>query len=184
MLSIVAVTGCAATVTDGPNYYLLSATTEVGQPFDIDIDRVGLGPVSLPSHFDREGILTYNDNNQLVYAESHRWAEPLQENVLQVLRTNIVHLLPKQRIVFFPWRQQDKPKYQITINVSRFRFTTSPTGRTARDLGIYDETAPRYSLKMPILRSRLAIRNTAPSLRHKVYCCQNYLSTSHGKSRI
>lgn len=118
--ALVLLAGCATSPVEGPFYYLLSAQSEQSSAIELDAFKVGLGPVDLPTYLERDGILTFSDNNQLNYSESHRWAEPLQENVLQVLQANMIRLLPNQQVVYFPWRQLDKPRYQVMVNFTQF----------------------------------------------------------------
>lgn len=119
-LALLLLAGCATSPVEGPFYYLLSAQSEQSSATELDAFKVGLGPVDLPTYLERDGILTFSDNNQLNYSQSHRWAEPLQENVLAVLQANLIRLLPNQQIVYFPWRQLDKPRYQVMINFTQF----------------------------------------------------------------
>ncbi len=117
---LVILSGCASAPIDGPSYYLLDAQAERANAIELTQFKVGLGPVELPTYLERDGILTFSNNNQLNYSENHRWAEPLQESVLEVLRENFTRLLPKQQFILFPWRQLDKPRYQVEINITQF----------------------------------------------------------------
>jgi len=136
---LIQLAGCATATTEGPYYYLLNAQAEQADAIQLPAFNVGLGPVTLPTYLEREGILTFSDNNQLDYSSVHRWAEPLQENVLDVLNANIIRLLPNQQVIFYPWRQVDKPRYQAVINIKQFAFQAENTVTLAATWTLNDQ---------------------------------------------
>ena len=87
-------------------------------------DRVGIslgiGPVSLPGYLDRQEIVTRVTQNQIAVSENDRWAEPLDENFARVLSQNLSALLRPDRIHAYPWPIDEKPNYQVEIEVLRF----------------------------------------------------------------
>lgn len=119
---ILALTGCAGTTASGPYYYLLSPLAGNMEPYKMSPFTLGLGPVQLPTHLDREGIITYTNQSQLDYADNHRWAEPLRESMVQVLQTDLSQLMPQQQVIVFPWKQDSQPRYQVAITIAQFGY--------------------------------------------------------------
>jgi uncharacterized protein len=81
---------------------------------------LGLGPVKLPGYLDRQHLVTRISNNRFAIAENNRWAEPLEENFSRVLSQNLSILLRPERIVAYPWERNQRPVYQVQVEVLRF----------------------------------------------------------------
>ncbi|SMF93556.1 hypothetical protein SAMN02949497_0843 [Methylomagnum ishizawai] len=81
---------------------------------------LGLGPVELPKSMDRPQIVTRSGANELQLAEFDRWAEPVQDNVVQVLAENLSLLLPGQKVVIYPWNRSQEIDYQVAVRVVRY----------------------------------------------------------------
>jgi len=81
---------------------------------------LGIGPVKLPGYLDRQGIVTRVSQNRFAVAENDRWAEPLEENFSRVLSQNLSILLQTDRIVAYPWERNQRPTYQVQVEVLRF----------------------------------------------------------------
>lgn len=113
--------GCAPIVP--VNYYQLSAlemariapvTPEAGKMV------IGIGPVRLPEYLERPKIVTRVTPNRLQLADSHRWAEPLSENIPRVMGENLSVLLGTDRILLYPWPSSRTTDYQIIAEVYNF----------------------------------------------------------------
>lgn len=113
--------GCTRTVQ--VSFYQLSA---VGSPPFGDGDSVisdsvlGIGPVSLPEYLDRPQMIVRLGANQLQLSDSHRWVEPLAENIPHVLRENLANLLHTEQLLFYPWGRDMIVSYQLVIDLVRF----------------------------------------------------------------
>jgi len=113
-------TGCARTAP--VSYYQLSAleaarnapATEAGKMV------LGIGPVRLAEYLDRPQIVTRLTPNRLQLADSHRWAEPLSENIPRVLGENLSALLGTERILLHPWPAFRVTDYQLLVEVLHF----------------------------------------------------------------
>ena len=101
-------------------------------------DNVGdttyaLGPITLPAYLDREGLVTRVSPTQLRYSPVDYWAAPLKDNITSVLLQNLTALTGSNRILVYPWPNNAKFDYQITVEVLRFEKTASGDGQlTAR----------------------------------------------------
>jgi len=67
---------------------------------------IGLGPVTFPEYLNRPQIVTKAGAHEVELAEFHKWAEPLKENVVNVLQENLLALLSTDRIVRHPWKRR------------------------------------------------------------------------------
>ncbi len=117
-LCLVLMTGC---VTKPSRYYLLTPVEQgtagtLNKPEHV----IGIGPVTFPAYLDRPQIVLRSSGNQLDYAESHRWAEPLKSAFSQTLAENLSTLLPAERTVIYPWSRSILPDYQVIVKVTRF----------------------------------------------------------------
>jgi len=113
--------GCARTAP--VSYYQLSAqeaARTAPAPAEAGKMLLGIGPVRLPEYLDRPQIVTRMTPNRLQLADSHRWAEPLGENIPRVLAENLSALLGTDHILRYPWPASRGMDYQILIEVIHF----------------------------------------------------------------
>jgi len=117
MLSVLP--GCATTPPS--KFYILSpvATDAAAQPASI-APAIGVGPVELPKYLDRPQIVVRSGANELLYNETHRWAETLLDNVTEVLAENLALLVPSDKVTVFPWGRATTIDYQVVAEISRF----------------------------------------------------------------
>ena len=103
LLAIVA--GCAGP-SPRSNYYLLSALPdlETGEATTAAFDglSVGIGPVSFPGYLDRPQIVIRTGPNEISFSEFDRWAEPLKNNFMRVLKEDLAELLKTDSIFVYP----------------------------------------------------------------------------------
>jgi hypothetical protein len=115
------VAGCARTAA--VSYYQLSSleVSSTGQNADATGKLVlGIGPVQLPEYLVRPQIVTRRTTQRLQLADSHRWAEPLSENIPRVLGENLSLLLGTERILLHPWPVARTVDYQLLCEVLHF----------------------------------------------------------------
>ena len=119
--------GCAN--TQPTHFYLLQAMGESAAPVTLESTQpaisLGIGPIDFPKYLDRPQIVTRISAHEINLAEFHKWAEPLQENVANVLEENLSALLSTDRIVQYPWRRSNHPDYQLTASIIQFDGTTN-----------------------------------------------------------
>jgi hypothetical protein len=122
MLSALA--GCAT--TPASKFYILSPVTTdaAAQPANL-ATAIGVGPVELPNYLDRPQIAVRSGANELIYSETHRWAEELKDNMTNVLAQNLSLLVPADRVTVFPWGRTTSINYQVMAEISRFDADTS-----------------------------------------------------------
>ena len=118
-LCLALITGCG--VTKPSKYYLLTPIEQGNAgPLIAPARTIGIGPVAFPAYLDRPQIVLRSGGNQLNYADSHRWAEPLKAAFSHTLSENLSILLPVERTVIYPWSRSTLLDYQVIVNVTRF----------------------------------------------------------------
>ena len=112
--------GCAR--TPPVSYYQLSAQEAARNAPAAETGKmvIGIGPVRLAEYLDRPQIVTRQSANRLRLADSHRWAEPLGENILRVVGENLSALLGTDRILLYPWPSSRATDYQLLVEVLHF----------------------------------------------------------------
>ena len=114
--------GCVLT-TAPVSYYHLSALDAARTPpvsAEAGTMVLGIGPVRLPEYLDRPQLVTRMTPNRLHLSDSHRWAEPLGENIPRVVGENLSALLGTDRILLHPWPVFRTADYQVMVQVLHF----------------------------------------------------------------
>ena len=123
-LCLAMLAGCG--VTPPARFYILTpAGNSAGkiQPGP----ALGIGPVDFPAYLDRPEIVHRSGINQLYFAESDRWAEPLKTTFSRTLAENLSTMLPTDQVNLYPWTRSTRVDYQITVDVARFDADASGT---------------------------------------------------------
>jgi len=111
--------GCAN--TQPTHFYLLRAMDSATHSVMVETQKpgvsLGLGPIGFPKYLDRPHIVTRLSSHEIDLAEFHKWAEPLKDNVINVLNENLSALLSTDRIVQYPWKRSNPPEYQLSLDV-------------------------------------------------------------------
>ncbi len=81
---------------------------------------LGLGPIHLPAYLDQDQIVIRASDNHVTLSDDDRWAEPLEDNIGQVLAHNLSVLLRTDRVRLYPWSARERPVYQLEIDVLSF----------------------------------------------------------------
>jgi uncharacterized lipoprotein YmbA len=90
---------------------------------------IGLDPIDLPGYLDQDQLVTRISRNHVALSDNERWAEPLGDNMAQVLSQNLSMLLQPDRVILYPWSGQQWPNYQLEIDVLSFEIDTAGTAR-------------------------------------------------------
>ena len=94
-------------------------------------EAIGVGPIRLPGYLDQDQLVTRISGNSITLSDNDRWAEPLEDNIAQVLGHNLSILLRTDRVVLHPWSAQQRPTYQVEIDVLNFEPDTAGTAHLA-----------------------------------------------------
>jgi uncharacterized lipoprotein YmbA len=82
--------------------------------------HIGIGPVQFAEYLQRSQIVTRTNSAEVSLAESHRWAEPLNNNFSRILAENLSILIGTDKISLHPSRNWSDIDYQVVINVWQF----------------------------------------------------------------
>ncbi|MCB9757959.1 MAG: membrane integrity-associated transporter subunit PqiC [Candidatus Omnitrophica bacterium] len=101
-----------------PRYYALDAVSMDNKEIDISSDlTIGIGPVEVLENLNRPQIVTTRQDKTLKIAQFDRWGEYLDIGVAQVVRDNLMKILPTAKITVYPWDSALAVKYQVTIEI-------------------------------------------------------------------
>jgi uncharacterized protein len=125
---------------------------------------LGIGPVKLPGYLDREEIVTRVSQNRFAVAENDRWAEPLEENFSRVLSQNLSILLQTDRIVAYPWERNQRPTYQVQVEVLRFEPNAEQMVELWARWSITDNTKKTVSVRESYLSRPAKDKSTEASV--------------------
>jgi uncharacterized protein len=106
---------------DPSRFFVLSPLPQAGRSAQNPAAlALGIGPIKFPGYLDRPQLVTRISQNRFAVAENDRWAESLEENFARVLSQNLSILLQTDRIVAYPWERNQRPTYQVQVEVLRF----------------------------------------------------------------
>jgi len=118
-LCLLILAGCG--ITKPSRFYILTPVEESGSAIHAaQGPAVGIGPLRFPDYLDRPEIVHRSGDNQLYYAGSDRWAEPLKATFSRTLAENLSVLLPTERISMHPWPRDTELDYQLILFITRF----------------------------------------------------------------
>lgn len=89
-------------------------------PTEPTLLRIGVGPVGLPTYLERAQIVTRSGDHTLAVNDFHRWAGPLDEEILRVLVVSVGRALPGAEVLPYPWGRRIDPTHQVRLTVQRF----------------------------------------------------------------
>jgi uncharacterized lipoprotein YmbA len=92
---------------------------------------IGVGPIHLPGYLDQDQIVSRVSRNRFALSENDRWAEPLADNVANVLVENLSMLLQNDEAAVYPWPGRQRPSHQLEVEVLRFETDTTGTAYLA-----------------------------------------------------
>lgn len=119
---MIAASGCAR--SQSARFYTLNSLTDAGSeergPSAEGGVAIGLGPIELPEYLDRQQIVTRVSANEVEFAEFHRWAAPLKDDLLRTIAGNLSILLDTDRVALYPWMAETPVDCQVRIDVIRF----------------------------------------------------------------
>ena len=118
LLPLLLAPGCAK--GPPPQFYLLAPDTPTHLPGFEEGIAVGVGPVELPPHLDRNQIVSREAPTKLRLSEQNQWAEPLKVGFTRVLLIALGLELDSNRIYELPTRRRRALDYQVAVDVLRF----------------------------------------------------------------
>lgn len=163
VLTLVGLTGCSvvpAPTADLTRFYVLSNprtdAAEISQ--SSDGLQIGLKRVEVSPYLDKGSLVVRRGNNELVYNDFARWAEPIGEGVSRIVRSRLLDN-PKVGRVFvdsFPFDQHRD--YDISIYVTRCEGAVN--AREARFTAVVEMTTTGENAKVVSRREFVAPSQT------------------------
>ena len=97
--------GCSLSPRPDPSTFFMLTTIELPDaPAAASWNTVlGIGPVTIPGYLDRPQLVTRVESNEVRLSGVARWAEPLREGVLRVLRQDLLVASGARSVVLYPW---------------------------------------------------------------------------------
>jgi uncharacterized protein len=112
-----------------------------------DALALAIGPIKFPGYLDRRGLVKRLSQNRFAVADNDLWAEPLDENFSRVLSENLSILLQTDRIIAYPWERNQRPTYQVQVEVLRFEPNVEQVVELWARWMILDDTKKTIRLK-------------------------------------
>ena len=102
------------------HYYLLKSIQEAPNTYSGKDLEINIELVNFPDYLDRLQIVTSNHNSAIEFSDSERWAEPLQDNLIRIIRENLALLLPDASLAVSPWENSSNDAIRVKLVVNRF----------------------------------------------------------------
>ena len=117
--------GCGSAGESAVNYYLISPAEDAGGPLVSDL-KIEIIDLKIPQYLERFQIASRRDDNQLVFASSHQWAENLRKNLLRTLAQNLTLYLGAADVGTPANRSASEPDVRVRLFIEQFE--RSPDG--------------------------------------------------------
>jgi uncharacterized lipoprotein YmbA len=79
--------------------------------------RIGIELVEFPEYLKRPQIVVQRQANIIHFSDNHRWATPLEGQVLSLLTSNLRLLLPQATISISPWHNSRHVDHKLQLSV-------------------------------------------------------------------
>lgn len=102
------------------HYYLLESMVEAPR---INLDYkliVDLELIDFPDYIDRPQIAARKDNNGIQFVDDERWAEPVQDNLMRVIRENLALMIPGLEVSVSPWENSNSNAVKVKLVINSF----------------------------------------------------------------
>lgn len=104
-----------------PDYFLLSASPiDANGTLDNDECSFYLREIELPKYLKDSRMIFRPSDHTLVFRESKRWGEPLEDGLARVLALNLHDQLGSPSFSIFPNRRKDGLLWDLSVSFSAF----------------------------------------------------------------
>lgn len=116
---VVILSACSSTPTQ---YHTLSTPSGNAQAVVMTkpIKSLGVGPITLPTLLDREGMVIRKDATTLEISDTHLWGGQLEDEFLRTLAQHLQIRLSATRVQTVPWDLNQTPQYQVVVKLDQF----------------------------------------------------------------
>jgi uncharacterized lipoprotein YmbA len=119
LILIALLAGCSS--SPKPSFYNLS--TEGAPTAVIDAKTsysVAVGPLTLPDMLNRPQMVVRVDANRVEIDEFHRWAGPLQQDMVRVIAENMAQVLAVPRVLSSSQSGAGDADFRVEVDIQRF----------------------------------------------------------------
>jgi uncharacterized lipoprotein YmbA len=107
--------------SDLTRYYLLTSTdirSEAGAAVDLKRWVVGMRTVDVAAYLRTRSFAVRSHANEVMFLESTRWGETLDQGIARVLAENLQPLPNVARVSTQPFRADEQRNFEIVVNVT------------------------------------------------------------------
>lgn len=134
--AVALVAGCISKPAPSQQFFTLPTSPPVGDVEEMGSLQgrsLGFGPVTMASHLDRSFVAIRIADTVYEFADSLRWAAPVETLVQERLVESLVWATGAEDLQAFPWSSTRPPAVQVSARLVRFEVT--PDG--SADLSAY-----------------------------------------------
>lgn len=119
LILIALLSGCSS--SPKPSFYNLSTEGAPSAAADAKtLYSVAVGPLTLPEMLDRPQLVVRVDANRVEIDEFHRWAGPLQQDMVRVIAENMAQALAVPRVLSSTQSGAGDADYRVVVDIQRF----------------------------------------------------------------
>ncbi|MDX1375711.1 MAG: PqiC family protein [Burkholderiales bacterium] len=107
--------GCAS--TPAPHYYTLNPQSESAAY--APGPSISVAAVTVPDVVDRPQLVVAVNANEVIIAEQHRWAEPIEGELGRVIAENLSRITGNARIAAYPQNASLNARYRVLVDFQR-----------------------------------------------------------------
>lgn len=104
-------------------YFVLEPMTVADSYYSQGTLNIIVELIEFPDYLRRPQVVTKQDNNILRTSDSKRWATPLEENIVSVIRSNLEIMLPDTSVIIGPWHTNRNHDRKLQLSVVKFSGT-------------------------------------------------------------
>lgn len=126
--------------------------------------HIGIGPVRFAAYLDTSQIVTREEGAEINLSETHRWAEPLNDNFARILAQNLSMLLASDKVSLYPSQNWSDIDYQVLVNVWQLDATNKGKVTLVANWSIRD----RHKSELLTIRKSTFSTNLEPDASYNV----------------
>jgi uncharacterized lipoprotein YmbA len=133
--------GCIAKPAPSQKLFVLPTSSPLGagpHAGELENRSLGLGPISIASHLDQEYVAVRLEDTRYEYADSMRWASPVDVLVEERLVEAMVWATGVRDVRRFPWPALNAPDVTVRARLVRFELTPDHTADLSAHWSIWD----------------------------------------------
>ena len=115
-----ALSGCASETITYHTLRTEPAASSMVQPASAEQPIIALRNLSLPGYLNDQDIVYLKGSSQVVYLEDQQWAEPLSENLRNVIVEQLKSITGNPRILAYPLANNIRPERIIDLQINDF----------------------------------------------------------------